>query len=392
MIMKKSILFYAGNFNKNTITSLFHCFLNSIDKEKYEITICVEKNNILKEEKRLEQFSKIASEIKIISRSGKMALTEEEKKVCQKFELEKCFETQAMQEKYNKVYEKEYCRIFTDSYFDAIIHFEGYNLFWQRLFACAPDSMVGTKSIFQHYDMDKIWQDKYPTLEFNFLLYPKFNYLVSTSQELSNINFKKLSKKFKLEKELFTYIGKLHNPIEILRQSRIGLSTNNLFLGTKVFINIARLSEKNNQEQIMRAFKNISNLHMDVRLVYLGTGTLESRLRKLIKELDLVGKVFLLGQRYNPASYLEKSNCLIDASESIEDSLVLREAYLMKKPILVTDTEVHRHILKNRAGVFIQNSEQGVFEGMLKFLDNNSIERNIYNQNILEAFFLRIFR
>ena len=396
MIDKKSILFYAGNFNQNTVTRLFLNLVNSIDFNKYDVSICVDMNAINKSKDRKEEFSKLHGHIKIISRTGRIVMSEEEKNILKKFEVEKYFETEEMEHSYRKVYEAEYRRIFTNTFFDAIVHFEGYNLFWQRVFAYAPLSMVGTKSIFQHYDMDKIWKEKYPTLEFNFKLYKEFNHIISTSKKMSEVNQKNIAIAFDIKQESFTYIDKIHNHKDILDKARASLSKKNLFLNTKVFINIARLSKENNQEETIRAFSKISRVDATTRLVFLGTGKLEQSLRVLIKQLNLVGKVFLLGQRYNPSLYLQQANCLICTSETLEESMVLKEAYFMKKPILVTDTEVHRSILKNNEGVFVEETEKGLYEGMQIFLDENSEEQKIfnyfkYNQNVLENFYEKVF-
>jgi CDP-glycerol glycerophosphotransferase len=392
MINKKSILFYAGNFNANTVTRLFLNLVNSIDFNQYNVALCVDMNAINKSTEREKEFNKLYKNIKIIPRTGRMEMSIEEKTILKNFESEKCFENEEIKNSYKKIYEDEYRRIFMDNYFDAIIHFEGYSLFWQRLFAYAPNSMVGKRSIYQHYDMDKIWKKKYPMLEFNFMLYKEFSYLISTSKNLCKINSQKLSKAFNLRENSFVFIGNIHNRKEVLAQSRLNLSQNNLFLNTKVFINMARLSKENGQEQIFRAFSKIFKEDSQTRLVFLGTGLLEQRLRVLIKEENLQGKVFLLGQRYNPSSYLQKADCLVDASIAIEDAFVVREAYLMKKPIIITNTGIHRIILKDRAGVFVENTEEGVFKGMLSFLNKNAKERKIfdydaYNQNVLAMFY-----
>jgi len=395
MIDKKSILFYAGNFNANSITKMFLNLVNNIDLDRYDISICVEMRIINKSEDRKKEFNKLKKEIKIIPRTGRILMSIEEKKIWQRFESEKKFETDEMEYIYRKIYENEYRRIFANNYFDAIIHFEGYNLFWQRVFAYAPSSMVGKKSIYQHYDMYKIWKEKYSILEYNFLLYKEFDNLISTSKKLCFINSEQLSILFNLNKNRFTYVNKIHNHKQILEDSKKGLSENNLFFNTKVFINIARLSKENGQEMILEAFKKVVSLYPDTRLVYLGTGDLEKTLRVLIKKNSLQGKVFLLGQRYNPSAYLQKSDCLVDASGSIIQSMVLKEAYYMRKPIITTDTENHRRVLNGKLAIFVEEKEESLLNGMLRFLnqtpeDSKIFNYELYNQNILDKFYTTV--
>lgn len=392
---KKSILFYGGNFNPNKITKAFINLVNKLDFNTDNVFICIQMDIINSSKVRLEEFNKIDKNIMIINRAGKMLMTQEEKKIYNFFEINKKFENKEMEDTFSSIYTKEYIRIFGHRFFDAIVHFEGHSLFWQRLFSYAPMKSVKSKSIYLHHNMDEVWKKQYPKLEFNFMLYNKFTYLISSSEELMVQNSINLASKFKINQNNFFYLPEIHNPQDILISSRALLTDKNLFFESQVFINIARLIEENGQEMILFAFRKLLKHNPNTKLVYLGVGDLENKLRSLIKELKLTGKVFLLGQRFNSYAYLQQANCLVDASSSFEQSMILREAYFMKKPIITTKTETHQHVLQDKKAVFVENTVEGVYGGMLAFLDKNSQEQQIfnydeYNQHILTLFYQKI--
>ena len=395
MINKKSILFYVGNFNKNSITKSFLNLVNSIDLNKFEVSLCLEKKYIDNNEERQKELEQVTKEVSFIYREGCMQLTIEEKKLLKAFEVLKAFPNLEIATQIQNLYEDEYKRIFKNRYFDTIIHYEGYNLFWTRVFAYAPKDMVCKKINYMHYNMFKIWKDKYSNLEFNFLLYKKFDYLISISEELSTINYKSLEKLFNISKNKFIFIPKIHSRKESLEEAKANLSEKNLFFNTKVFINISRLVKENEQEKLIYAFEKVFKIDSTTRFVFLGVGALESKLRALIQQLNLSGKVFLLGQRYSPISYLEKADCLVDGSKSFEQSMILKEALFLKKPIITTNTAVHKIIVNNNVALFVENNQNAFYQAMLSFLEddvevNKVFNYHDFNQNILKKFYFYI--
>ncbi|WP_218990372.1 glycosyltransferase, partial [Campylobacter jejuni] len=67
---------------------------------------------------------------------------------------------------------------------------------------------------------------------------------------------------------------------------------------------IARLSIEKDQAKLIQAFKVINDKYPKTLLLILGEGPLKEDLEKLIKDLKLDKKVFLLGRIFNPFPYL----------------------------------------------------------------------------------------
>ncbi|MBU5594396.1 glycosyltransferase family 4 protein [Amphibacillus sp. MSJ-3] len=122
----------------------------------------------------------------------------------------------------------------------------------------------------------------------------------------------------------------------------------------KNIVSVGRLTEQKNFSMLIRAFNKIVKKHPDYNLIIYGEGPMRNELQKLIEELDLSEKVFLLG-------YVEdlKSN-IVDASLFVLSSNyegmpnALMEAMALGIPCISTDCPV------GGPRFLINNGENGI--------------------------------
>ena len=394
---RKNILLYGGPFIPNGITTSFVNLLNHINTARYSITIVIEPKLLKKNPERIEQFNRLKKDVKIIARTGQMLMNLEEKWIKEKFNSQNTLASDALWNKYFKAYSREYRRMFGESNFYSIINFEGYNVFWAGVFT-TKQGCIDKNSIYLHNDMYGEWKLRFPYLEKNFKLYNFYTSLISVSKKTNEHNIENLSSIFNLKKENFLYCDNVQNPKNTLERAKEVLENKEdekIFKNTKVFINIARLSPEKDQEKLIRAFEKVAKLHKEARLINLGSGALEGHLKSLIKDLKLEKKVFLLGQRLNPYPYLNKSDCFVLSSNHEGQPMTLFEALILKKPIIATDIVGNRSVLEGRPGLLVENSEEGLVNGMLDFLEGRYIETETfdyeeYNQNALNMFYGKV--
>ncbi len=390
---KESILFYGGGFFRNGITSSLINLLEHIDTSKYYISIIINQNDILNDEQRLEQFSKLNKDIKINGRVGRMLMTLEEHWIRNKFDSQRTLASDEMWHRYKILFKREYKRMFSNGKFDYVIDFTGYSIFWSSVFAFQPNN-----SIYLHSDMLGEWSLKYPTLENIFKLYQFYKTLISVSEQSIQQNIDNLSDTFDLDKNSFTYCDNIQSPEEILTGAKEDFENKNdekIFDNTKVFINIARLSPEKGQEKLIMAFEKVSKIHPEARLVILGGGSLEHYLHHLVRNLGLEKKVFFLGYKFNPMPYLDRSDCMVLSSNYEGQGIVLLEAMILQKAIISTDTPGPRGVLKENFGLLVENSEDGLYNGMIDYLDGKYTQGTVfdygeYNQNALTMFYKNI--
>jgi CDP-glycerol glycerophosphotransferase len=239
------------------------------------------------------------------------------------------------------------------------------------------------------------WNLRFPYLEENFKLYNSYQKLISVSKQTMELNSQNLLTLFDIEEDKFIFCDNVQNPQESLNKAVEPLENiedEKIFKDSKVFINIARLSPEKGQEKLIRAFQQVAISHPEARLINLGSGPFAEHLNNVIKELDLQNRVFFLGQRFNPYPYLQKADCFILSSNHEGQPMTLFEALILKKPIIATDIVGNRSVLDGRPGLLVENSEEGLVNGMLDFLEGRYIENRVfdyegYNQNALNMFY-----
>lgn len=98
------------------------------------------------------------------------------------------------------------------------------------------------------------------------------------------------------------------------------------------FITIGRLDEGKNHKILIDAMKSI-----DAKLYIIGKGELKDNLQNQIVTNKLTEKVFLLGEKTNPYSYISKADCFVFSSLYEGFPNVLLEALACNLPIISSD-------------------------------------------------------
>jgi glycosyltransferase involved in cell wall biosynthesis len=269
--------------------------------------------------------------------------------------------------------------------FDLIINFEGYSQYWNRVLSSID---YIPKVLYLHNDMLSEAKVKYPYLYGNFKIYEKYDRLISVSKDSHLINQNSLN----IDRNRFEYSINPLNIKDILSKSKlpIDLKEKNLFENSQVFINIARLSPEKGQIKLIKAFHKLSKIKSSIKLLILGEGPLKDEINDLIVTLSLENRVFLLGHKVNPMSYLKASDCFVLSSNHEGQGLVILEAMILKKYIISTDIDGPRELLKDSLGDLVENSEDGLYYGMLTFLKKpltlKYFDMKKYNQDAINMF------
>ena len=153
---------------------------------------------------------------------------------------------------------------------------------------------------------------------------------------VNSIQFKK-----QMETKFNIKVHCIYNPLdikEITKKSKIKISEkffkqNNNFLK---LINIGRFTEQKDQITILKAINLIKN-KIKIKLIIMGRGYEEEKLRKYINENNLSKIVKLKGFSNNPYNLLNLSNVFILSSKYEGLPNVLLESVVLKKFIISTD-------------------------------------------------------
>ena len=168
------------------------------------------------------------------------------------------------------------------------------------------------------------------------ILFNRANKVIVVSKTIAN----SLIENFGIKKEKIKLI---YNPIDIKKIQSLALEPleskhQEIFNNSLVIINIGRVTEIKGQWCLIKAFKEVKNKIKEAKLVILGKGGLEKKLKKLIKDLNLENDVYFLGWQENPFKFLYKSKLFVLASLGGEGlPCIILEAMACGIPIISTD-------------------------------------------------------
>mgnify|MGYP000307212184 CR=1 FL=1 len=113
--------------------------------------------------------------------------------------------------------------------------------------------------------------------------------------------------------------------------------------------------------------KENSKIHIYV----IGDGPLKEKLQKQIIDFNVEEKFTLLGAKKNPYPYIKNANYFCLLSEFEGYGMVLEEAKILNKPIIITNTAARECIENYPKALILENSEDEIYDGLYKLLNDN---------------------
>lgn len=408
---KERILMYPGGMKNNGITTSAINLLENIDYDKYDVTIFLGHTT---NDEVLNNLQRVNENVRIILRKTPLIATTKEKYQNTfvknrgvQSNLEKTLYPQA-------VYEREFRKVFGNAKFDYVIDFSGYSMFWSKI-------LLGTESkkklIFLHSDiqsdMNRTVNGKRPhyvNLKGVISMYPRFDYLVSVSEETSKLNIRNLSqpntsKKFTsamntinikrietlMDDENDFFINHDQKVLAILQNNQIkGIEFNDKDF--KVMA-MGRLSPEKGFDILITGFKAVVQQNPEAKLYILGEGPLRKELQNLIKSLHLENNVYLVGQKGNPFNIMKQCDLFVLSSHYEGQSMVLLEALTIGTNVLASDIPANRYVLDSgKYGMLVNNTPKRVGAGILQFMNDEApsyqkFDAHQHNEQALKQFY-----
>ena len=160
-----------------------------------------------------------------------------------------------------------------------------------------------------------------------------------------------------------------------------------LKINNNYIISVGRLAKQKNYPNLIKAFKILKSHgdKKDIKLVILGEGPERQNIIDLIKSLNLMDEVFLLGHKSNPFPLIKNASIFVLSSDNEGFGLVLVEALALKKQIVSTDCPSGpKEILKDgKFGKLVPvNNAAKLSEGLLAMLNGEIFfeERSLFKR------------
>lgn len=143
-------------------------------------------------------------------------------------------------------------------------------------------------------------------------------------------------------------------------------------------VTVGRLSHAKGLDEAVRACRLLADAGYDVKWYVVGYGPLESEIKKLIIELDLEERFFLLGKKVNPYPYIKACDIYVQPSRYEGKAVTIREAQILGKPVVITNYPTANSQAQNGVDALItENGPIGIFKGIQKLIDNKRLRETL---------------
>lgn len=167
-------------------------------------------------------------------------------------------------------------------------------------------------------------------------------------------------------------IQRIYNPLdteEIISKSKMEQSEYDFDVNRPVFVSIGTVFPQKGFDRLLKVHKCLLDEGFNHRLLIVGDGYDFENMKKLKTDLGLDKTATMLGFADNPYPYLKQSDFFVLSSRYEGFPTVLYEAITLTKPIIATDVSGVREMLNDgELGLIVENSEEGIYEGMKRFL------------------------
>lgn len=149
-------------------------------------------------------------------------------------------------------------------------------------------------------------------------------------------------------------------------------------------VTIGRLEYQKGIDLGIRACNIIKKRGYNINWHVYGEGSLQAELSKMIQELHLSDTFILEGLVRNPYPYMKHAEMIVQPSRNEGKSIVLDEAKILDKAIVVTDyPSVNDQIEDGKTGLITDSTPEAIAEGIIRLLQNvglrEEIEKNCKN-------------
>ena len=137
-------------------------------------------------------------------------------------------------------------------------------------------------------------------------------------------------------------------------------------------VSTGRFTKQKAFERLIRIVGRLKQDGYNVFLSILGDGALREEYEKLINELGLKEDIRLLGYRDNPYKYVKNADLFVCSSLHEGFSTAVTESLIVGTPVITTMCSGMEEMLGKNGeyGMITKNSEDSLYEGLCKLLNN----------------------
>lgn len=150
------------------------------------------------------------------------------------------------------------------------------------------------------------------------------------------------------------------------------------------FVTVARLVQQKAIDRLINVHSELINNNFYHNFYVIGDGPEKEKLTDMIKQKNVETTFHLIGQKENPYPYIKNSTCFCLLSNFEGYGMVLEEAKILGKQIIITDTAAREAVEKYDNTIIVENTEQGIYKGLKSFIVNKDKIKKQDKSNIYD--------
>lgn len=375
---KENVLMYAGNLDKNGITTSLRSLTNSIDlgKRNYYLSFYHGKAG-----RNASQLATFQSGVNYFPVAEYSVLT-----VCDRI-VRELYRAKLIPAKwYMKIMgrriDQDFLRSYGSARFDTVIQFNGYESEVILLYS----RFVGKKAIFVHNDMPREIRmrqnQRMDVLQYAYRTYDKVavvsDDIIASTVQISGRADNITTVRNTIDHERI--LARAKEEIEFDASTKCSVKKERFLeimqSDCRKFINIGRFSPEKGHERLIDAFCKMWTECPDSVLLIVGGNSRDRGYLNLYDQIcarNMEEHIILLLSVSNPYPILKACDYLILSSYYEGFGLVLAEADILGKPVVSTDITGPGSFMKRYGGTLVADSVDGIYQG-LKLLYENKIK------------------
>lgn len=146
-------------------------------------------------------------------------------------------------------------------------------------------------------------------------------------------------------------------------------------IGEVAILSVGRLVEQKAFDLAIETASYLKKNKVNFKWFILGKGPLEKKLLKLTKQLGVDDRVIFIGEKSNPYFYMSKVDIFVQSSLYEGKSIVLDEAKMLCKPIVVTNYQTVAASIKDRnTGLISDMKPESLGDAINEIISNKELK------------------
>ena len=143
-------------------------------------------------------------------------------------------------------------------------------------------------------------------------------------------------------------------------------------------LSVGRFSHPKNFDNVPDILRRIRDKGIDARWYLIGYGGEEPLIRQRIREAGMENLVVIIGKKANPYPYIRACDLYVQPSRYEGNSVTVREAQMLCKPVVVTDYPTAASQIQNgKDGIIVPLENTACAEGIARVIQDTQLQSSL---------------